>query len=529
VTVSGYDAVVVGGGHNGLVCAGYLARAGLRVVVLERRERPGGAADTAEIAPGYRAPVAAHTVGRLRRSVVRDLRLDRLGLRLVEPSVRALVPVPDGRALTLWADAGRTSRELADWSAADAEAWPRFDRKVRALASLVAHLHAVTPPDLDAPSLRDAVAGLRLGRAARRLGGPANTREALRVLPMAVADFVADHLETDALRAAVAARGVQYTAMGPWSAGTALVLLADSSAPGAGAAGQATSVLGGPGALADALVASVGSLGGEVRCETEVVAIRHRGPAAVGVTLANGEEIDAPVVVSGLDPKTTLLGLVDPVALGPSLGWEVGNLRATGTVAKVNLALDGLPRFTGGEDEERLRGRIVLAEGIDDLERAFDSWKYGDLSATPYLEATIPTLADPSLAPEGGHVLSVLAQWVPGGDADREEIGDVAVKRLEGVAPGITGLIRERRVLAPADLERDYGMSGGHPMHLEPGLDQFFAWRPLLGFARYRLPLRGLYLCGAGAHPGGGITGAPGANAAREILADARRRGEAGA
>jgi phytoene dehydrogenase-like protein len=455
---------------------------------------------------------------------VRDLSLEEHGLRTMDPPARAFVHGRDGRSFTLWADPVRTARELEAFSASDAATWPRFDRKVRALGSLLAHLHAATPPDLDAPSLRDALSGLRLGRAVRGLGGPANTREALRVLPMAVADFVAEHLEDDAVRAAVAARGVQYTAMGPWSAGTALVLLSDSAARGAGAAGQATIALGGPGAVADALVGALRSFGGDVRCGAEVAAVLERHGAAAGVALSSGGEVPARVVVSGADPKTTLLGLVAPESLGPTVSWEVGNLRTGGTLAKVNLALDDLPEVPGAAGEEaRLRGRLVLAGGIDDLERAFDAWKYGAVSDVPFVEATIPTLSDPSLAPNGGHVLSALAQWV-GGDPDPDQVGDLVLKRLEDVAPGITGMVRERQVLLPADLEREYGTTGGHPHHVEPGLDSFFAWRPILGFARYRMPLRGLYLCGAGAHPGGGITGAPGANAAREILADLRGR-----
>lgn len=518
-----YDVAVIGAGHNALVCAAYLARAGLRVVALERRERPGGAADTDEIAPGFRAPVAAHTVGRLRSSVIRDLRLAEHGLRMVDPSARAFVPNPDGTGLTLWADPSRTARELATRAPADAEAWPRFDRKVRALGSFMAHVHAIAPPDPTAVSLGDAMTGLRLGRAMRRLGGPAQTREVLRILPMAAADFVSDHLSDDLLRAAVAVRGVQYTAMGPRAAGSALVLLSDSSTPGAGAAGQATQVIGGPAALANALSGAARSLGVEVRCGNAVARITSRRETATGVVLGSGQEIVARAVVSGADPKHTLLDLVDPVALGPTLAWEAAAIRTPGSVAKVNLALDGMPSFSGGDEPERLGGRIVVAGSMEELDRASDARKYGAVSDVPYLEATIPTFWDTSLAPEGAHVMSVLFQWVPQGEVDPDEVGDLALKRLEEFAPGLTGLVRERQVLTPTDLQRHYGMTDGHPLHAEPGLDQFFAWRPLYGWARYRLPLRGLYLCGAGAHPGGGITGAPGANAAREILEDLKR------
>jgi phytoene dehydrogenase-like protein len=386
----------------------------------------------------------------------------------------------------------------------------------------------MTPPDPTGPSLSDALGGLRLLRGLRQLGGPGNTRELLRVLPMAVADLVKDAFETEVLRGAIAARGVQYTAMGPWSAGTVAVLLSDSVG-GGGAAGRPAYAAGGPGALGDALAAAARAAGAEVRCGAEVAAITTAGDRATGVALASGEDIPARAVVSGADPKRTLLHLVDPEALGPTLGWRAANIRSPGTVAKVNLALDGLPRF-GDADRERLRGRIVVASGIDDLESAFDASKYGSVSDAPYLEATIPTLSDPSLAPDGGHVMSVLVQWAPyrlrDGDWDgrREELGDVVLKRLEDVGPGIAGLVRERRVLTPLDLERTYGLTEGHPLHAEPGLDQFFAWRPLYGYARYRMPVQGLYLCGAGAHPGGGITGAPGANAAREIVADLGKR-----
>jgi phytoene dehydrogenase-like protein len=527
------DGIVVGGGHNGLVAAAYLARAGLNVLVLERRDRVGGALDGVELVAGLRVPAVAHTVGRLRQSVVRDLGLARHGLRLIRPDVRVFAPQPDGRSLTLWSDPVRTADEIRTWSATDAFAYPAFDRKVRALASFLAYVQAATPPDLGSPTLTDALGGLKLARAFRALGSRA-ARELLRVMPMAVADFVGEVFETDAVRGALAARGVHSAAMGPWSAGTTCVLLSDSSGNDGGAAGQSTFAQGGPGALADALAAAARSFGAEVRTGAEVEAIVTRDARMTGVALASGEEIRAPVVLSNLDPKRTLLGLVDPEVVGPTLIWRTRNFRMPGVVAKVNLALEGLPEFTaldGAGNRERLSGRIVIAPGIDHLERAYDTSKYGRTSDEPFLEATIPTLGDPGSGPAGIHAMSVLVQYAPyhraegDWDADRDALGDLVLKNLETYAPGLAGRVIERQVLTPLDLERDYGLTEGHPLHGEPGLDQFFAWRPLLGHARYRLGgIEGLYLCGSGAHPGGGVTGAPGANAAREVLADHRRR-----
>jgi phytoene dehydrogenase-like protein len=528
---SPFDAIVVGAGHNGLVCAAYLARAGLRVLVLERRESLGGALADSEPAPAYRAPALAHTVGRLRESVIRDLRLVDHRLRLIRPDVRAYAPQADGRSLTLWGDPARTAQELRPWSENDARVFLQFDRNVRALASFMARLHDSTPPDLKKPSAADALGGLRLARAFRKLGAKAS-REMLRVMPMAVADFVGEAFETDALRGVVAARGVHHTAMGPWSAGTTAVLLSDSAGNDGGAAGQTVFAQGGPGALVHALALAARGFGAEIQGPAEVGAVTTRNGRVTGVSLTSGREFTAPIVVSSLDPKRTLLGLVDPIILGPTLSWRAGNVRVPGVVGKVNLALERMPRFAaaGGDDPAHLSGRIVIAPGIDYLERAFDASKYGRVSEAPYLEATIPTLTDPAeRAPEGGHVMSVIVQWAPyrlrDGDwsSEREGLGDLVMKTLEAYAPGLSDLVVGRQVITPVDLEQDYGLTGGHPLHGEPALDQFFAWRPLLGLSRYRLVPDGLYLCGSGAHPGGGVTGGPGQNAAREILADRKR------
>ena len=520
------DVVVVGGGHNGLTTGALLAQAGLGVVILERRNALGGAAATTELSPGTRVPAVAHTAGGLRASVVSELGLYEHGLRLIEPPVRAFAPQPDGPPVVLWGDADRTARELASRSAKDSGAYPEFNRLVLALEGFFAELNRSTPPDLKRPTAMDALGGLKLARAYKSLE-PRDAQTLLRVLPMPVADFVAEHFESDSLRGLLAARAVQYAAMGPWSAGTTPLLLGHSAGNEGGAAGRTVFVAGGPGALGDALASAARAHGAEIRTSAEVVGVTTSDGRATGVALASGEELTCAAVVSGADPKTTLTKLVDPLTLGPSLRWRASNYRTPGVVAKVNLALSGLPAFSGAASEQ-LQGRIVIAPGIDYLEKAFDATKYGRVADAPYLEATIPSLVDPSLCPQDAHVMSVIVQYAPyhlrdgDWDSERDRLGDLALATLEVHAPGLSALVTQRQVLTPLDLERDYGLIEGHPLHGEPGLDQFYAWRPLLGHARYRLGLDGLYLCGSGAHPGGGLTCAPGANAARAILSDLR-------
>lgn len=535
-----WDAIVVGGGHNGLVCAAYLARAGLRTVVLEARHAVGGALATSELLPGVRVPAYAHTVGRLRGSIARDLGLAASGLRLVQPRARVTSVRPEGPAITLWGDAAATARDLAAVSPHDADAWVTVDAEVRALSGVLSRLAAITPPDPSAPLTGDALELLRLGIHLRGMD-ERHARALTRVLPQSIADFVTDRFESEPLRALLAVRGVRYTSMGPLSPGTTQVMLADSAGNDGGAAGETVYARGGPGALAAALASAGRKAGVTIRTNASVAHVRTRDQRVAGVVLDSGEELGTAVVVSGLDPRRTLLSLVDPEVLGPRMGWQAGHLRLGGVTAKLDLALSELPRFHGLDSADaslRLRGRIVVAPSLRYLDVAADAAKYGRISEQPWLEATIPSLVDPLLvdgAAAAGvrHVMSVIVQSAPSELRDgtweiaREVLAHRTLSVLESVAPGIGGLIVAQQVHTPADLERDLGMTGGHPLHGEPSLDQWFAWRPMLGYARYRMPVDGLYLCGAGAHPGGGITGVPGRNAAREVIADLRRGGRA--
>ena len=519
------DVVVIGGGHNGLVAAAYLAKAGRKVTLLEAASEVGGILRTTSPAEGVTAPGIAHTVGRLRPSVVKDLQLERHGFEAITPEVRMFAPQPDGSGVTFWGDPARTASELRSLSPHDADAFGGFDAKMRSIASFLAYINVATPPDAKSPSIADAMMGLKLGRAFRDLGAKTG-REAIRALPMAVADLVQEVFETEAVRGPLTTRGVLFTSMGPWATGTAAVFLNDSAGTDGGAAGTAVFARGGTAVLAKALESAARARGVDVRTGAEVVAIRSADGRVRGVTLADGTELDAKLVVSAADPKRTLR-LCDPVELNPYEVWRAENIRQPGATAKVNLVLSGLPSFNGADDE-CLRGRIVVGTSIDHVEQAMDAAKYGHVAEDPMLEATIPTLLDPSLAPEGKHVMSILFQAAPrilrDGEwsSERDRLADIAVKSMERFAPGLGELVEAREVITPEDMERNYGLSGGHVYHAEPALDQFFAWRPLNGEARYRLQIDGLYLAGSGAHPGGGVTGGPGANAARQILADTR-------
>jgi phytoene dehydrogenase-like protein len=522
-----YDIIIIGGGHNGLVAACYLAKAGLKTLVLERREVVGGAAVTEEIHPGFRCSTLSHSAAPFFPQIVKDLRLDRYGLEFMTPAVKVLAPASDGRSICIYDDTAQTIRELEAVSAKDAKSYPSFERSFLRIGSVLAPLLTMTPPAIEHPSPGELWNLGKLGRSFRGLG----KQDAYRLLrwgPMAVADLVAEWFETETMRALVAARGIFGAFAGPWSAGTSTGLLWQAAMDGH-AIGPAAFVKSGMGALTEALANAARNAGVEIRTGTRVEKIEAGEDRAAKVLLKSGEEIAARAIVSNADPRTTFLKLVDPVCLDPSFLLKIRNYRATGVSAKINLALSQLPSFIGVEGDDartKLSGRIHIGPDIDYLERAFDAAKYGDYSPLPYMDITIPSLLDPTLAPAGAQVMSVYIQYAPyklkGGDwnSRREEFADNVVDVLSSYAPNLKELIVARQVITPLDLEETYGMSGGHIHHGEQSLDQFFTFRPLIGWAQYRTPIKGLYLCGAGTHPGGGVTGGPGVNAAREIIKD---------
>jgi phytoene dehydrogenase-like protein len=526
-----YDIIIIGAGHNGLVAAYYLAKAGLKTLVLERREIVGGGAITEEFHPGFRCSTLAGSPGPLLPQITKDFQLERRGVEFITPTARVWAPNATGDAISIYEDAKRTADELTKTSRADAERYPEFISTFARIGGALAPMLTLTPPDIEDLSASEMWQLGKLGWAIRGLGKKDEYR-LLRYGPMAVADLAAEWFETEGLRALVAARGISGAFAGPWSAGTSAAVLLQAANGGSPFA-PATIVKGGMGALTHALTEAATEAGAEIRSGAEVISIQVKDEKAVGVVLGNGEEVPAWATVSGHDPGITLLELVDPGELEPSYRLHMQNYRAHGTVAKVQLALSALPEFTGlleSDAKEELSGRIHIGPEIDYLERAFDAAKYGEISSQPYLDIRIPSVSDPTLAPNGAHAMSVHAQFAPyhlkNGDwnARREELGDIVVNTLADYAPNIRSLIVGRQVITPLDLEQTYGLRNGHIHHGEQSLDQFFAFRPLIGWAQYRTPIKNLYLCSAGTHPGGGITGGPGANAAREVIKDFKTR-----
>ena len=524
------DTLIIGAGHNGLTAAFYLAKAGRKPLVLERRHVIGGCATSEEFAPGYRAATLAHTAGPLRPSIATDMQLERRGVRFVRPDPRLVAPSGDGRALVFSTDVTRTAEAIRPFSAKDAARYPEFCAALARAGGFLAGLVDMTPPSIDAPSKSELWELLKTGRRFRALGKK-DAFALLRWGPMAVADLVAEWFETDLLQAAVAARAIHGTAMGPWSAGTGAILLLSAAidpVPG----GSSLTVAGGPGALTGAMADAARAAGAEIRTGAEVRQILIKDGAVAGALLADGTEVRASTIVSGADPRRTFLGLIDPVELEPGFMTRIRNYRMPGTVAKLNFALRGLPAFAGlpGDPAASLQGRVHIGPGIDYLERAFDASKYGELSPAPYLDIAFPSLHDASMAPSGRHVMSVHAQYAPfalragSWSALEETLAATVLRTLERYAPGVTALVEHRQVITPLTLEQEFGLTGGHIHHGELALDQLFTMRPTLGWASYRTPVEGLFLCGSGTHPGNGLTGASGRNAAREVLKTARAR-----
>ena len=521
-----YEAIIIGAGHNGLIAAAYLAKAGKKILVLERRPIIGGIAATEEFFPGFKYSSCAHLAGSFSNEIIRELDLKKHGLEISPADPLFFAPALDGNSLLLPRAPGKTAEEIGRFSRADAAKFPAFSARLNKLGSFLNTLNGLPLPDGAGSGSFNIAEFIKIGWKFHRLGKGA-MYEFLRILPMSVADLLNEWFETDLLKAALAAGGIRDSFVGPRAQGTSFALLHHQLGDNNGVLPKAGFVHGGMGNLPRAIAQAAQQHGAEIRTNVEVAKIVTENGRATGVVLHNGDEITANVVVSNADIKRTFFQLVEPTYLDPRFLLKVKNLRSRGTVAKVNLALDTLPKFKGASDHAssaNLGGIIHIGPTLDYLERAADDAKYGRISKEPFLEITIPSIADPSLAPSAKHVMSVWIQYAPyhlknsDWNEQRAAFGDTVVHMIEQYAPGFRNSILHRQVLTPLDLEKTFGLTEGHIYHAELALDQIFFMRPVAGWARYRTPIENLYLCGSGTHPGGGITGLPGYYAVKTIL-----------
>ena len=523
-----YDIIIIGAGHNGLVTAAYLAKSGRRVLVLERQAQVGGAAVTEELFPGFRFSTCADGSGYLSSEVRRDLKLEANGLEILPADPIVFSPQPDGSHLTIWRDTARTVKEIQKFSRADAESYPAFVELISKIANVVGGLMRISPPDLPELGFKDLRSLIELAGPVRKLGRK-NINELLRVLPMPVADLLNEWFESDILKGTIAASGVQNITWGPQEAGTAYTLLCNWALSDTGLFRSAGVVRGGMGALIHSIAKSAKAFGAEIKTDTPVSQVILEDGRATGVKLESGDVLKAKVIVSNADPRTTFTQLIDPQQQSATLVRHVRNIKYRGSAARVHLALREIPEFDAlrsADTADYLGGPIQVAPTMMYLQRAHDCVKYGEFSQRPYLDILIPSLSDSSLAPSGQHVMSITAKFAPyqlrigDWDSRRDAFTEAVLDTLAEYAPKIRDVIIHQKTLVPPDLESAFGLPEGNPNHGEMTLDQFFHMRPIPGYARYRMPMEGLYLCGAGAHPGGGVTGIPGRNAAREISRD---------
>ncbi len=534
-----FDAVIIGGGHNGLVSAAYLARAGLRTLVLEQNPYLGGAASTAEVVPGFRFSQMSYVVSLLRPEIIRELELPKHGLDIL-PLDGTFTPLRpgDGPAAGggdyVWRvnDHGRTIRELRRWSLSDAEAYEEYGQLMVEMAKFIKPILGIVPPD---PTGRDPREFLPLAGLLREFQRLPERQQAVfvQLMTMSAADFLDQWFETDPLKATMSASGIIGTYQGVRSPGTAYVLLHHYMGEIDGAFRAWGIPKGGTGGISNAIGSAARAQGAEIRTDARVERIAIRDGRATGVVLEGGDEIAASVVLASTDVRRTFLSLVEPGTLDADFETEVRRFKFRGSSGKVNLALDGLPEFTALPGVgEHLRGAISFSPSIEEMEQAYDDAKYGHWSRRPYIDMIIPTLVDPSMAPPGKHVVSCFVQYAPyhlapelgTWDDNREAFGDTVIDRISEFAPGFRDLIVGRQVLTPLDIERMTGLTEGNIFQGELSLEQLFFSRPVPGYARFRTPIRDLWLCGSSTHPGGGIMGANGRLAALEVLRARGRR-----
>jgi phytoene dehydrogenase-like protein len=522
-----YDFIVIGAGHNGLTAAAKLAKAGRKVLVLERRANVGGAAATEELIPGFKFNIGAPDAGLLLPTVANELELGKHGLEFIESPVAAFAPSTHGRGLTLWHEAQRSALEIAAHSAGDARAFENYQQQNERFACMLANIAALQPPHLVNNSLSLLAAWGLLALKLRGLGGR-DMMEFMRVLPMSAYLYLNEHFETDLLKGLIASTSITGLMQGPRASGTTFMLLYQQLGGPNGGFRSGRVVRGGIGNLSHALRRAAEANGAEVRTGVAITRILATDGKVRGVELADGEVIEAKAVLSSADPRTTFLGLLGAPELTPRISRRLRSLKLRGSTATVHLALNGLPTFTAASDPQRLSGPIVICPSVDYAERAFNDAKHGRLSEQPVLEARIPSLLDPSLAPSDRHAMTITVRYAPykltdsNWDVARNLVADRAIQTLAHFAPDLESQISDRHVITPLDYERDYGLAEGSEMHGQMGLDQLLLMRPVPGFVGYRSPIDGLYLCGAGAHPGGGVTGAPGYNAAKQAHKETR-------
>ncbi len=520
-----YDAIIIGAGHNGLVTAAYLARAGRKVLVLERRYVVGGACVTEEVFPGFKVSTAAYVNSLFRKEIVRDLRLAEHGFALLERNPSSFTPFPDGRYLLLGPDSALNRREIAKFSTRDAENYPKYEAMLERVADVIEPTLLMRPPNLLRPGLRDLWRLFKLGRAFQKMGP--GMGEAVEVLTGPAKTILDRWFESEQLKATLATDAVIGAMAAPSMPGTAYVLFHHVMGETNGKRGVWAYVKGGMGGLTQALLKAAQGYGAEVRTEAEVARINIHNGTATGVTLANGEEIHAHVVASNADANVTFNRLMDNRLLPPSFAEAVNRITYDSASLKINVALSELPRFTAYPDPTpgpQHRGTIHICPDTDYLERAYDDAKYGRPSERPILECTIPSVVDPTVAPPGQHLMSMFIQYAPyklrqgNWNELRDSFADRCFDLLNEYAPNFKRSVIARQVLTPLDLERTFNLTGGNIFQGAMTLNQLFFLRPVVGFAGYRTPIRGLFLCGSAAHPGGGVIGAAGWNAAREIL-----------